>query len=59
MILQIKADIETKGEFVNGLIQKIQAAAFSDIEEVLNFVDWLDNELSSLVSLGAYSNSCD
>ncbi|XP_030472905.1 actin cytoskeleton-regulatory complex protein PAN1 isoform X1 [Syzygium oleosum] len=47
-LLAIKADIETKGEFVNGLIQKIQAAAFSDIEEVLNFVDWLDNELSSL-----------
>ncbi|XP_030539816.2 uncharacterized protein LOC115747702 isoform X1 [Rhodamnia argentea] len=47
-VLAIKADIETKGEFVNGLIQKIQAAAFSDIEELLNFVDWLDNELSSL-----------
>ncbi|KAF8017677.1 hypothetical protein BT93_H2771 [Corymbia citriodora subsp. variegata] len=47
-LLAIKADIETKGDFVNGLIQKIQAASFSDIEEVLNFVDWLDNELSSL-----------
>lgn len=47
-LLAIKADIETKGELVNGLIQKIQAAAFSDIEEVLNFVAWLDNELSSL-----------
>lgn len=48
--LQIKTDVETKGEFINSLIQKILTAAFTDIEDVLKFVDWVDGELSSLVS---------
>uniref|UniRef100_A0A5B6ZKB4 Protein CHUP1, chloroplastic n=3 Tax=Davidia involucrata TaxID=16924 RepID=A0A5B6ZKB4_DAVIN len=47
-LLAIRADIETKGDFINGLIQKVLAAAYTDIEDVLKFVDWLDNELSSL-----------
>jgi len=47
---QIRADIETKGEFVNDLIKKVVDAAFTDIEEVLKFVNWLDGKLSSLVS---------
>lgn len=47
--MQIKSDIETRGEFIEGLIQKVLAAAYQDIEDVLQFVDWLDNELSSLV----------
>ena len=47
--LQIKSDIETRGEFIESLIQKVLAAAYQDIEDVLQFVDWLDNELSSLV----------
>lgn len=51
---QIKADVETKGEFINGLIQKVLAAAYKDIEDVLKFVDWLDGELASLV----ISNAC-
>jgi len=46
---QIRADIETKGEFINDLIRKVVDAAFTDIEEVLKFVDWLDVKLSSLV----------
>lgn len=49
--LQIKADIETKGEFINGLIDKVLVAAYTDIEDVLKFVDWLDFQLSSLVNL--------
>lgn len=47
-LMAIKADIETKGEFINSLIQKILDAAYTDIEDVLKFVDWLDIELSSL-----------
>ncbi|KAH7526825.1 hypothetical protein JRO89_XSUnG0049300 [Xanthoceras sorbifolium] len=47
-LLAIKADIETKGDFINSLIQKVLAAAYKDIEDVLKFVDWLDSELSSL-----------
>ncbi|CAN6726734.1 unnamed protein product [Malus baccata var. baccata] len=47
-LLAIKADVQTKGEFINDLIQKVLAAAYTDVEDVLKFVDWLDVELSSL-----------
>ncbi|XP_012084221.1 protein CHUP1, chloroplastic [Jatropha curcas] len=47
-LLAIKADVETKGDFINGLIQKVLAVAYVDIEDVLKFVDWLDAELSTL-----------
>ena len=47
---QIRTDIETKGEFINDLIKRVVDAAYMDIEDVLKFVDWLDGELSSLVS---------
>ncbi|KAF7837629.1 protein CHUP1, chloroplastic isoform X1 [Senna tora] len=47
-LLAIRADIETKGEFINDLIKKVVDAAYLDIEDVLKFVDWLDGELSSL-----------
>ncbi|XP_057486497.1 protein CHUP1, chloroplastic [Actinidia eriantha] len=47
-LLAIKADIETKGEFINSLIQKVQDASYTNIEDVAEFVNWLDNQLSSL-----------
>ncbi|KAL4273277.1 hypothetical protein GQ457_13G023150 [Hibiscus cannabinus] len=47
-LLAIKADVETKGEFINSLINKVLTAAYADIEDVVKFVDWLDKELSSL-----------
>ncbi|KAJ9181722.1 hypothetical protein P3X46_005788 [Hevea brasiliensis] len=47
-LLAIKADVQTKGNFINGLIQKVLAVAYTDIEDVLKFVDWLDGELSTL-----------
>ncbi|KAK6930372.1 hypothetical protein RJ641_004466, partial [Dillenia turbinata] len=47
-LMAIKADIETKGEFINGLIESVLAASCTDIEDVVKFVDWLDRELSSL-----------
>lgn len=50
-LLAIKRDIETKGDFINNLIQRVQSAAYTDIEDVLTFVEWLDRELSSLVIL--------
>ena len=50
-VFQIRADIETKGAFINDLIKKVVEAAYTDIEDVLNFVNWLDGELSSLVSV--------
>lgn len=48
--VQIKADVETQGEFVESLASEVRAASFIDIEEVVEFVNWLDDELSFLVS---------
>ncbi|CAN8321172.1 unnamed protein product [Cochlearia groenlandica] len=47
-LIAIKADIETKGDFINDLIQKVQTTCFSDMEDVMKFVDWLDIELATL-----------
>ncbi|KAJ8766466.1 hypothetical protein K2173_022525 [Erythroxylum novogranatense] len=47
-LLAIKEDIKKKGDFINGLIHKVLAAAYTDIEDVLKFTDWLDTELSTL-----------
>ncbi|XLS47133.1 hypothetical protein HN51_021491 [Arachis hypogaea] len=41
-LLAIRVDIETKGEFINDLIKKAVDASYMDIEEVLKFVDGLD-----------------
>lgn len=48
---QIKADVETQGEFVNSLIQEVNNAVYQNIEDVVAFVKWLDDELCFLVSL--------
>ncbi|CAN1810482.1 Protein CHUP1, chloroplastic [Linum perenne] len=48
-LLAIKTDVETQGEFIRFLIKEVQNAAFSDIEDVVPFVKWLDDELSYLV----------
>ncbi|XP_031496838.1 protein CHUP1, chloroplastic [Nymphaea colorata] len=48
-LLAIKTDVETKGDFVNSLIRKVEKARFSRIEEVEDFIRWLDKELSQLV----------
>jgi len=49
--LQIKADVETQGEFVKSLIKEVTCAAYKDIEDVVAFVKWLDDELGFLVCL--------
>lgn len=49
--MQIKTDIETQGDFIRFLIKEVEAAAFADIEDVVSFVKWLDDELSYLVHL--------
>nr|GMD06385.1 protein CHUP1, chloroplastic-like [Ipomoea batatas] len=48
-LLAIKADVETQGEFVNSLIREVNNATFLDIEHVVAFVKWLDDELCFLV----------
>ncbi|KAK4769963.1 hypothetical protein SAY87_030495 [Trapa incisa] len=48
-LLAIKMDVETQGDFIRFLIKEVEGAAFTDIEGVVSFVKWLDNELSFLV----------
>ncbi|KAK4488048.1 hypothetical protein RD792_003790 [Penstemon davidsonii] len=48
-LLAIKADVETQGEFVNSLIREVNNAVYQDIEDVVAFVKWLDDELCFLV----------
>ncbi|KHN08450.1 Protein CHUP1, chloroplastic [Glycine soja] len=45
----IKTDVETQGDFIRCLIKEVEGAAFTDIEDVVLFVKWLDDELSYLV----------
>lgn len=47
--MQIKADVETQGEFVMSLAAEVRAAVYGDIKDVVEFVNWLDEELSFLV----------
>ncbi|CAI9090855.1 OLC1v1025723C1 [Oldenlandia corymbosa var. corymbosa] len=48
-LLAIKADVETQGEFVNSLIEEVNNAMYQNIEDVVSFVKWLDDELCFLV----------
>ena len=49
MVVQIKSDVETQGDFIRFLIKEIENAAFASIVDVVPFVKWLDDELSYLV----------
>ncbi|MQL98726.1 hypothetical protein Taro_031432, partial [Colocasia esculenta] len=48
-LLAIKSDVETKSEFVKSLIKEVNSAVYHNIEDVIAFVKWLDDELSFLV----------
>ncbi|RZC69067.1 hypothetical protein C5167_032174 [Papaver somniferum] len=47
--LAIKSDVETQGDFIKSLIKEVENATFTNIEDVVAFVKWLDDELSYLV----------
>ena len=51
MSVQIKADVEIQGEFVNSLIREVNNAVYKNIDDVVEFVKWLDDELCFLVSI--------
>ncbi|XWS64362.1 hypothetical protein CRYUN_Cryun06bG0179800 [Craigia yunnanensis] len=48
-LVAVKADVETQGDFVQSLATEIRAASFTNIEDLVAFVNWLDEELSFLV----------
>jgi hypothetical protein len=53
----VKADVETQGDFVTSLATEVRASSFSDIEDLVAFVNWLDEELSFLVCMPLGVNS--
>lgn len=53
----MKADVETQGDFVVSLATEVRAASFSDIDDLVAFVNWLDEELSFLVCLNVITTS--
>ncbi|KAK7268362.1 hypothetical protein RIF29_21060 [Crotalaria pallida] len=48
-LLAVKADVETQEDFVMSLATEVRAASFSKIEDLVAFVNWLDEELSFLI----------
>ncbi|PKA62049.1 Protein CHUP1, chloroplastic [Apostasia shenzhenica] len=48
-LLAVKADVESQGDFVQSLAAEVRAASFTNIEDLVAFVNWLDEELSFLV----------
>nr|GMD77122.1 protein CHUP1, chloroplastic [Ipomoea batatas]GMD80424.1 protein CHUP1, chloroplastic [Ipomoea batatas] len=48
-LLAVKADVETQGDFVQSLASEVRAASFSNVDDLVAFVNWLDEELSFLV----------
>ncbi|KAL3510866.1 hypothetical protein ACH5RR_030267 [Cinchona calisaya] len=48
-LLAVKADVETQGDFVQSLATEVRAVSFTNIEDLVAFVNWLDEELSFLV----------
>lgn len=48
-LLAVKADVETQGDFVESLASEVRAARFVNIDDVVAFVHWLDEELAFLV----------
>lgn len=49
--IQVKADVETQGDFVQSLAAEVRASSFTNIQDLVAFVNWLDQELSFLVFL--------
>lgn len=48
-LLAIKCDVANRGDFIRNLIKQVENADFAKIEDVVAFVKWLDDELSTLV----------
>ncbi|CAI7842888.1 unnamed protein product, partial [Closterium sp. NIES-53] len=53
-LLAIKQDVEMQGDFINTLAREVRDASYYDIEDVVAFVNWLDEELAFLVRDASY-----
>lgn len=54
----MKADVEAQGDFVMSLATEVRAASFTNIDDLVAFVNWLDEELSFLVCLYKHISKC-
>lgn len=43
--------METQGAFVQSLAAEVRASSFNDVEDLVSFVQWLNEELFCLVCL--------
>ncbi|CAO2208812.1 unnamed protein product [Urochloa humidicola] len=48
-LVAVQADVDTQGDFVRTLAAEVRDATFANVEDVVAFVAWLDEELSFLV----------
>lgn len=48
--------MEAQGDFVMSLATEVRAASFSNIDDLVAFVNWLDEELSFLVWLSVVAD---
>lgn len=48
-LLAVKHDVEVQAGFVNTLAKAVRESSYTEIEDVVAFVKWLDGELSFLV----------
>ncbi|CAO2179014.1 unnamed protein product [Urochloa humidicola] len=48
-LVAVQADVDTQGDFVRTLAAEVRDATFANVDDVVAFVAWLDEELSFLV----------
>ncbi|XP_025819008.1 protein CHUP1, chloroplastic-like [Panicum hallii] len=48
-LVAVQADVDTQGDFVRTLAAEVRDSSFANIDDVVAFVAWLDEELSFLV----------
>lgn len=57
-LIQVKADVETQGDFVQSLAAEVRTSSFTNIQDLVAFVNWLDEELSFLVFVSTFFCNC-
>lgn len=54
-----KAVVGTQGEFARSLVREVRRAMYTNIEDFVSLVKWLDDELSFLVRFLYFSMKCN
>eukprot|EP00271_Cylindrocystis_brebissonii_P002764 TRINITY_DN13564_c0_g1_i2.p1 TRINITY_DN13564_c0_g1~~TRINITY_DN13564_c0_g1_i2.p1 ORF type:complete len:875 (+),score=190.30 TRINITY_DN13564_c0_g1_i2:175-2799(+) len=48
-VLQVKHDVEVQKDFVNSLCTAVRSASYNNMDDIVEFIKWLDEELAFLV----------